>query len=256
MGFLAAGTYICSSFRPTIPLGSGRCHSGSSWSKAPSSCLPLTLSSVLCAAALGPEVSAGGSVRLQRMWGMCGDRVVPPCAGSPDPSLPLTLCNGQVHCSIYWGNPMGHSRLPKSNILPLLFAQSLYSTSVFSLPGSKVAPLCPSLLWPSVLSSSFQRWGEQGTVMGSDFLGARGTWCWRWASGPCFCCPLAALSPLAVAVGQCFPTQGFPRLPCPCGTKSCGLVSSMNWGNETQGKHWGGEGCCADLPCTLQLALP
>lgn len=161
MGFLAAGTYICSSFRSTIPLGNGRCHSGSRWSKAPSSCLLLTLSSVLCAAALGPEASVGPSVRLQGMWGMCGDRVDPPCTGSPSPSLLLTFCNGQVHSFVHWGNPMGYSRLPKSSIWPLLFAQSLYLTRVSSLPGSKVTPPCPSLLLPS-----FQRWGEQGTVMG------------------------------------------------------------------------------------------
>lgn len=47
-------------------------------------------------------------------------------------------------------------------------------------------------------------------------------------------CPLAALSPLAVGLGQCFPTQSLPRLPRPCEAKSCGLVSSVNWGNETQ----------------------
>lgn len=220
MGFLAAGTYICSSFRPTIPLGSGWCHSGSRWSKALSSCLPLTLSSVLCAAALGPEASVGGSVRLQRMWGMSGDRVVPPCAGSPGPSLPLTFGNGQVYPSIYWGNPMGHTRLPKSSIWPLLFAQSLYSTNVFSLPGSKVAPLCPSLLWPSVLSASFQRWGEQGTVMGSDFLRARGIW--SWALGPCFCCPLADSAPCPWAWDSVSPPRAFPGCPVSVGPKAVG----------------------------------
>lgn len=139
MGFLAAGTYICSSFRPTIPLGNVRCHSGSRWSKALSSCLPLTLSSVLCAGALGPEASVEASARLQRM---CGDRAVPPCAGSPDPSLLLTFCNGQVRPFVFWSNPLGHSRLPKSSVWPLLFAQSLYLTGVSSLTGPNVLPFC------------------------------------------------------------------------------------------------------------------
>lgn len=145
-----------------------------------SSILSLATHLVICPPCLGPEASAGASVRLQRMWGMCGDRVVSPCAGSPGPSLLLTFCNGRVHPFVYWGNPMGHSRLPESSICPLLFAQSLSLTSASSLPGSKVTPLCPSLLWPSVLLSSFQSWGEQGRVTGSHFLKARGAWCWSW----------------------------------------------------------------------------
>lgn len=67
----------------------------------------------------------------------------PTCAASPGPSLPLTFGHGQVHPFVYWDNPPGHSRLPKSRIWPLLFAQSLYSTSVSSVPGSKVISAHP-----------------------------------------------------------------------------------------------------------------
>lgn len=168
----------------------------------------------------------------------------PPCH-LPFAMAKFTLLNTGA---IPWVIPGSPKVVFGLHCLPNLFIQLVF----FSLPGSKVTSLCPSLLWPSVLSSSFQRWGEQGTVMGSDL--ARRTWCWSWVSGPCFCCHLAALRPLAMGLGQCFHTQSFPRLPCLCGTKSCGLVSipSMNWGNETRRGALGRRG----MLCRLALFHP
>lgn len=65
-------------------------------------------------------------------------------------------------------------------------------------------------------------------------------------------CPLAALSSLAVGLGQCFPTQSLPRLPHPCGTKNCGLVSSVNWEKEMQRGALGRRG----MVCRLALLRP
>lgn len=220
MGFLAAGTYICFSFRPTIPVGNGRCHSGSRWSKAPSSHLPLTLSSVLCAATLGPEATVGASVGLQRI-GACVETEQYPCAGSPSPSLPLlTFGSGQVHPFVYWDNPMGHSRFPTSSIWPLLFAQSLYSM-VF-LPC--LDPVCPSA-HPCCGHRCCFIFAEVGRARhgdGRDSLRPEGPCCWSWGSGLCFWLSFGRTQPLGHGLGTVLPHQSLPRLPCLCGTKSCG----------------------------------
>lgn len=164
MGFLAAGTSICPSSPPTIPSGNGQRHSKSRWSQALSLRFPLTLSFPVLRAAAAGTGGLCGSVReaaeSARSW-----RGPLPCTGSTGPLLPLTLCNGQAHPLVYWGNPVGHSIVVEIGIWPLLFAQSFYLRRAFSLPGSRVSPLCPSsLLWPSVLLSAFRRRGKQGTV--------------------------------------------------------------------------------------------
>ena len=167
MGFLAAETSICPSSPPTIPPGNGQRHSERRWSKALSLHFPLTLSFPVLRAAAARTGGLCGSVHkaaesARHMRSQSGPLL---CAGSTGPSLLLTLYNGQVHPFVYWGNPVGHSSVPESRIWPLLFAQSFYLTRASSLPGSKVTPLCPSsLLWSSVLLSSFCRWGKQGTV--------------------------------------------------------------------------------------------
>lgn len=221
MGFLAAGTSICPSSPPIIPPGNGQRHSESRWSKALSLRFLLTLSfPVLRAAATGTGGLCGSVCEAAESAQHVRSQSGPlPCAGSTGPSLPLTLCNGQVHPFVYGGSPVGHSSVPESRIWPLLFAQAFYLTRASSLPGSKVTPLCPSsLLWPSVLLSSFRRWGKQGTVTCSDFLKAReGVSAGVGVRGHVSGSPSPSLSPLAVGLGQCVvPTheasQGAPSV--------------------------------------------